>query len=271
MIKLIAIDLDGTLLYKNMTITLENLEAIKEAQDKGIKVVVATGRPFLFTRPYMEILNFDTPYIMYNGGSIIYGDGTVLKETIMPQSQIMAAVELCEQHNTSYMLYGNDTVYYKPSKRVEFLKEMSLQMEEHLRAKFELITDYKTLIQEMDFGKVLIVEEDVEEYPVVYKRMQTLEETNDILQSSSFYIEIIPKGVSKAKALEVVASKYNIKQSEIMAIGDQENDVSMIKYAGIGVAMGNAIDEVKKQADYVTLTVKENGVAHAIKRFVLET
>ena len=271
MIKLIAIDLDGTLLTKNLEISKENLAAIKQARERGVHVVIATGRPMLFTKPYMKVLNLDTPYIMYNGGHIMNADQSTIESNFLTEDQVLETVSLLEQHNTAYMLYTDNTVFYKPCKRIEFLKEMAQHVEESLRAKFELVTDFKKVIKENKFNKVLIVEENKEQYPIVYERFMKLSGTYDILMSSSFYIEVIPKGTSKGTALEKVGKLLNVKQSEIMAIGDQENDVTMIEYAGIGIAMGNAIESVKKQADYVTLTNKENGVAHAIKRFVLET
>ena len=267
MIKLIAIDLDGTLLQKNLEISPENLQSIKDAVQKGIHVVIATGRPLLFTKPYMKTLNLTTPYIMYNGGQILLHDQNTLESSMLTKKQVLDTVSLLEEHNTAYMLYTDDTVYYKPCKRIEFLKEMSYKVEENLRAKFVLVEDYKSIIKDNDFNKVLVVEENKELYPIVYKRLQEITDQFDILMSSSFYIEVIPKGISKGSALKKVAELLNVKQGEIMAIGDQENDVSMIEYAGLGVAMGNANETLKSIADYISLTNSENGVSHAIKRF----
>ncbi len=185
MIKLIAIDLDGTLLNKNIEISKENLDAINEAKDKGIHIVIATGRPLLFTKPYMKSLNLKTPYIMYNGGMIMASDLEVIESASLTKKQVLDTVSILEEHNTSYMLYTDDTVYYKPSKRIEFLKKMSLHVEESLRAKFQLVTDYEAVIEENDFNKVLVVEEDLELYPVVYKRLSKLKDEFDILMSSS--------------------------------------------------------------------------------------
>lgn len=267
MIKLIAIDLDGTLLNNNMEISEENKKAILEAKSKGVKVVICTGRPYVFTKMYIHLLQLDTPTIMFNGGVIKYQDFN--KETFLRKDQVFQTVSLLHQKSVSYMLYTEDTVYYIPSKRVTYLKKMSLHVPEDIRAKFVEITDYQSLVQEHDFHKVLIVEQDEEKYPILYDYLKETLKDCDIVQSSSFYIEVLPKGISKGNALQMVSDYYGIQAEDIMAIGDQENDRSMVQFAGIGVAMENANQSLKEVADYITDSNESDGVSKAIKKYVL--
>lgn len=266
MIKLIAIDLDGTLLDSDMTISKENQEAIKYATNKGVKVMICTGRPYIFTTLYKEMLDLDTPLVSFNGGQIKHKEFN--EQTFLSQSQIEKAMALLEEYNIGYMLTTETTMYHTPSKRAEYLKEMSKKIPEHLRAKFELVTDYKSLIHRHQFHKVLIVEQDASKYQGVYNLVKEAMTECDVVASSSFYVEILPKGISKGNALQKVANFYGINQEETMAIGDQENDVTMIRYAGIGIAMGNAKENIKAIADDITDTNINNGVAKAIRKYV---
>lgn len=272
MIKLIAIDLDGTTLNKDMRISDENLTAIHKALKMDIKVIIATGRPKVFTTLYKDMFNTNLPFIMYNGGEIydFYKDESLYDQLLKP-TIIEETLDMLEQHNTAYMLYGEKNVYYKPCPRVEFLKSFASSIPLEHRATFVEIIDYKDILEIEPFHKVLIVEQNEEIYRDVHKRVINLRINADIVRSSSFYIEVIPKGVSKGNAVKKLAELYSINQSEVMTIGDQENDISMIKYAGIGVAMCNATEGVKEVADYVTLSNIENGVAYAINKFALNT
>ena len=268
MIKLITIDLDGTLLNNEMEVSVQNLEALQYAKEKGVHVAIATGRPLVFTKAYMKQLGLDT-YILYNGAQIIHKNQDLVPSTYLSKDIIKTTINAIEKLHSSYMLHGQDTVFYTPSKRVEYLKMMSQKIKEkNLRPKFEIVEDLDLILEEHDFNKVLVVEQDPEKYNVVHRYLTETLSNVEITRSSSFYIEVLPKGIAKGNAVKILAEHLGIKQEDIMAIGDQENDLSMITYAGIGVAMGNATDLVKNTANYVTFTNNENGVSKAIKNFL---
>ncbi len=270
MIKLIASDLDGTLLNKDMEISKENLEAIKKAQALGVKFVVATGRPYVFTKVFQQVLQLDTPYLMFNGGLVRkLSSDEVLSSSYLSKDVVLKTLTLLEETKTPYMVYQDNEVFYKPCNRVSYLMKMGEQFEEKYRAKFTLASNFHELANKYDMNKVLVVEEDKEKYEIIYKKLKEIQNDFDIVRSSSFYIEVIPKGVNKSMGLQKIAEYYNISPNEIMALGDQENDVEMISYAKYGIAMENAIDKVKEVAYDVTLKNTENGVAHAINKYVI--
>lgn len=270
MIKLVAIDLDGTLLNKQMEISKENLEAIKKAQELGIKIVIATGRPYVFTKVFNEILHLDTPYIMFNGAMVrnletndIISNHTLSKETVLK------TLTLLEDTSTPYMVYSDDVVYYKPCDRVSYLMKMSKKIREEIRASFVEVEDFHELANTHDFNKILVVEQDKTKYEKIHASLSNIKDNFDICRSSSFYIEVIPPGISKKEGIKTLSEYYNISPNEIMALGDQENDVEMISYVKYGIAMGNAIEQVKEVSYDVTLSNEESGVSHTIKKYIL--
>lgn len=270
MIKLVAIDLDGTLLNKDMEISNTNKEALNALIKNNIKIVIATGRPDLFVKQFVEELNLDTPYILFNGGLVKnFQTNEILVRTLLDKKIILKTLHLLEENNTAYMLYGESEVFYKECNRVDYLMKMSQKVDEKHRAKFTYIKDYHQIVEHNEFNKVLVIEEDKEKYEIIYQKLQNIKTDFDIVRSTSFYIEIIPKGVSKKEGIKAVSEYYNISKDEIMALGDQENDLEMIKYVTYGIAMGNAIDKIKEQAYDVTLENTENGVAYAINKHIL--
>jgi Cof subfamily protein (haloacid dehalogenase superfamily) len=118
-------------------------------------------------------------------------------------------------------------------------------------------------------NKVLVIQEDKEEYEISYRKLLAIKDDFDIVRSSSFYIEIIPKGINKRYGLQKIAEHFHISPNEILALGDQENDVEMISYVKYGIAMENAIQKLKDIAYDVTTKNTEDGVAHAINKYVI--
>lgn len=268
MIKLIAIDMDGTLLNQRKQLLEETKLYFKDFHKKGIEtlLVLCTGRPESGIRPYLKDLGYleENHYIISQNGANIYEslNGKRVMDAFLDSEEIQKWIELGKKHGVSVMGAGVDYYYSfdeEPTEWMEFdvkivngsLKRIS--KEESLSTKF-----YKLLLlgdgeQVNEFEKV-IPEEWRNEFYVV--------------RSQKYLIEVLTKGVNKAFGLEKLANKLGIQPSEISAIGDAANDIEMLEYAGLAIAMGNASEEVKAIADIVTDTNENNGVIKAIDKLI---
>ncbi|WP_078593405.1 Cof-type HAD-IIB family hydrolase [Evansella clarkii] len=240
-IKLIALDMDGTLLNNEHEISEENRKAIFEAEEKGVTVVLSTGRTLATCRDYAQALGLSSYLVTSNGSEIYNESGEIVERNLLETEYIQMMVELTEKHPTKFWAAAVEDV---------FLNKMP-----------ENISDYNWI----KFG--FDVEDDRvrEEIYNVLSQKGSLEISN----SSPTNLEINALGINKAKALKRVCELLGISMENVIAMGDSLNDIAMIEEAGIGVAMGNAQEMVKKTADYVTGTNLEDGVAKAIRKFVL--
>ena len=241
-IKLIALDMDGTLLNQYDEVSEENRKAILEAENKGVHVVLSTGRAYATCSEYAKSLKLSSYLITVNGSEIYNEQGKLIEQNIVDTELIQWMWDLSQSHKTHFWAVSCDHVY-----RGEMPED---------------ITGSKWL----KFGF------DSEDDQVREEILRQLKENGklEISNSSPTNIEVNAIGVNKAKAIEVVCEKLGITMDEVMAVGDSLNDIAMIKSAGFGVAMGNAQEVVKETADWVTATNIEHGVAKAIHKWVLE-
>lgn len=272
--KLICIDMDGTLLNDEKTINEENLVAIKKAHDKGVRIAVCTGRLFTSAKYFGDVIGVKAPIIASNGAyirekdeeRIIYKLELGVKNSIKIQD-IVGKYKLRVYYNTadSVIAANGFPKNYAYAKMNEKLKE---------DFKIGLIDSkdiYKTIEEKgSEILKCICISEDGLD---TYKAKKELLDLNEfeVVSSGEDNIEIMHKGNSKGRAVKELAEIFGISREEVMCIGDNENDLSMIEYAGIGVAMGNGSELVKKAADYITDTNNNSGVAKAIEKFVLST
>ncbi|WP_270354546.1 Cof-type HAD-IIB family hydrolase [Bacillus velezensis] len=240
-IKLIAIDMDGTLLNDEQLIPEENRRAIKEVEAKGIHVVISTGRTLMTCRELAESLELSSFLITANGSEIWDSNFELVERKLLHTDHIQKLWDLRNKHNTNFWASTVDRVW-----RGEFP---------------ETITDHQWL----KFGFEI---EDDEVRNEVLKELKEYKEL-EITNSSPINIEVNALGINKAAALAKVSEKLGFTMENVMAMGDSLNDIAMIEKAGVGVAMGNAQDIVKETADWVTDVNTENGVAKAIRHWVL--
>lgn len=241
-IKLIALDMDGTLLEDNHDVSEPTKEAIKQALAKGIHVVLSTGRSLATCYPYAEALNLPSYLITANGGEIYTADQELLEQHLLPTEIIESMWNLGKDTGVDMWMIATDGVYRNDS--------VPENLKDHSWLKFGCNT---TDQNKLDF----MIKE--------LSHMKGLELTNSLPTN----IEANPAGVSKAAALHFVCGRIGITMEEVMAVGDSLNDIKMIQESGVGVAMGNAQEAIKNVADFVTDTNNDNGVAKAIKRFAL--
>lgn len=246
-IKLIALDMDGTLLNEMQEISSENAEWIQKALDADIMVCFATGRGFQSALPYAEQLKLDMPMITVNGGEIWRRPHVLHKRSLMPAATIRKLHEVALRHEeTWFWAYAVEGI---------FNKERWIEPADSYDSQHWLKFGYFT--------------EDTEMLERIYKEVSSwggMEITN----SSPSNWELNPEGVTKASALRELCGVLGIDMSQVAAMGDSLNDIAMIREAGLGVAMGNAQDVVKDAADAVTVTNNEHAVAHLIRDYVLK-
>ncbi|MBW4827211.1 MAG: Cof-type HAD-IIB family hydrolase [Clostridiaceae bacterium] len=270
--KLIAIDMDGTLLNSKNEISKKNKDVIKKVTDKGVKVVLSTGRIFPSALHYAKSLEIETPIISCNGAYVVEHDKlNIIYEKPISVEVSKEVINLAEKKGIYYHFYDDTTFfarrfsetvnnYYKLNEKIDKKERIDIRIIDN---PIEIIDSERPLVY-----KFVFVEDDREKLLEFRKEAIKID---GIEVASSWWnnVEIMNKGVSKGRALIELCNVLNIDKSEVVAIGDNENDIPMLKIAGLSVAMGNGEEEVKKIADVVTKTNDESGVGEAIEKFVL--
>lgn len=269
MIKMVVSDMDGTLLNSDLEISQENLKAIEAIREKGIRFCVATGRPEQLIKEYIEPLRMTDPMIMYNGSVIGHPfQDEKLYELKLEKEDIKAIIEYCEENDIIYMPYTKNKLISKPNYRVDFFEERNKKLDDKNKCIFEDIRDIDQIVNGNDINKILLIENNVDKFNEVKSFVSNYPQF-EIATSQKGFIDINPKGASKGNALKVLADHFGYTLDEIVVFGDQDNDVSMLKVAGIGVAMANASENAKKVANDSTLSNNESGVAYWINKNLL--
>ena len=268
MIKLVAIDLDGTLLNREHGISDENKEAIKKAKEQGVKVVLCTGRPLLGMISYLEELNLreSGDYgITYNGGLVQRTNtGEVLSKKTLTKSETEEIFELSKMINVPCNFIDLEKIYEPPyPKGRDSLYPTVMTALPYVPIAMEEVPEDISINKTVFCYAQTALDEAIKNIPDYFYEKYT------IMKSRPILLELMPKSVDKGRGIAVLADLLGFKASEVMALGDEANDAAMIEYAGMGVAMGNATDEIKSMAQYITKTNEEHGVAHAIEKFVL--
>lgn len=280
MVKLIAVDLDGTLLNEDKKISKRNLEAIKYAQANGIEVVIATGRSHFDVNEIFKDTNIKTWIISANGATIHQPNGELYHSVSINLQEAKEILEWIEKEKYYYEVSSNDYIYTPEYGRQHLLFEMEqlhranpdLSLDEMKKAAdnqygqsgFSFIKSYKDLLSmNVDFFNILAYSFDKEK---LAKGMENFKKYQDlsVVKSDKNNFEIQHREVSKGNALMILANKLNINLSQTAAVGDNFNDLSMLKIAGKSAAMGNAHPDIQKCCHEVTLTNHADGVAHFI-------
>ncbi|WP_077213569.1 Cof-type HAD-IIB family hydrolase [Bacillus dakarensis] len=240
-IKLIALDMDGTLLDNKHEISSENKEAIMLAQEKGVHVVLSTGRSFRTSRDIAKELELTSYLVTVNGSEIWNCEEELIDRKLLEPELIEWMWDLSQQHKTNFWATSCNRVWHG---------EIPKRIRDHEWLKFGFHVD--------DDSTRMMIEQEL-------KSNGRIEVSN----SSPKNIEANCLGVNKAEGLKKVCSLVGITMEQVMACGDSLNDLAMVKESGLGVAMENAQDELKRSADWITLSNKDSGVAHAIHKWVL--
>lgn len=269
MIKLVAIDLDGTLLNSHKEISQKNKDVLAQAKAAGVKIVLCTGRPLAAIEVYLETLDLrdNGDYsITFNGGLVQKNDtGEIIEKALMPLEDIHDLYQLAAELNVPLDILSDGLVLQLPTS----LENRSLYSQLNNLLTFEA-AELQHLTADKIYNKAVVaIDEDYLDEQIS-KIPATFYDRYEIIKTRSNLLEFMPKGITKAYGISLLARDLDIKQEEIMTIGDEENDLPMIEYAGLGVAMENAVASVKALADVITATNDNDGVAQAVEKFVLE-
>lgn len=262
-VKLIAIDLDGTLLDSNHQLPARNREAIQRAVDAGIHVVIATGRPRWSGYSFAQELNLQTPGVYLQGLNIHAPDGTLLHERLMEPETARRVLEYALANGLSVMAYNRERVITRES------NILTAQMQKYGETVPHFEPDMLSVPGRHPISKFVFVDDPARAEEIRRGLIGVVRESASVFLSQPNLIEVLPPGASKGGGLKMVLDDMGILAANVLAIGDGENDIEMIELAGIGVAMGNATPHLKAVADYITGTNDEAGVAQAIERFAL--
>lgn len=266
MYKLIAIDMDGTLLREDKTISKETLRAIDRAKAKGVKIVLSSGRPIDGIRRYLEELDLmrDGDYAIAFNGALIQATKTneILAKTLMKLEDVSYLYDLSKKLKVNIHILTENTCLtpkWNPYSQIEKdINDIPLE-----------VIDFNNLPYDTSIVKIMMVDDPKVLTETINKLPKEVYEKYSVLRSSPYFLEFLDKKVNKGYGVALLANKLGIRSDEVICIGDAGNDIHMLQFAGLGVAMGNAYPEVKKAADYITLSNEEDGVAHVIDKFVL--
>ncbi len=265
--KMIVLDLDGTLTNRDKVITPRTKQSLMEAQKRGIKVVLASGRPTYGVMPLAQELDLETygGYILSFNGGIIMDCRTreLIFKKELPVEANRRVVELARKEQVDILTYQGaqivtnnpDNPYAKLESRINHLK---LKQVDDLAGYLDFVVPKFIMLDDEDY--LALVEARVK---------AALGKNFSVYRSDPFFLEILPRGIDKAQSLAQLLKLLGMEREEMIACGDGYNDLSMIEFAGLGVAMENAVRPVRNAADYVTLSNNDDGVAHVVEKFCL--
>ena len=273
--KLICVDMDGTLLNSKHKISEISQSTLRKARDMGIHVVISTGRTYVDAAAYSDLIGLNSPIIACTGAIIKEKhDDNVIHKSVIEEELCKHLLKIFEKHNVKPIFNSVHKIYCGDLKLkigIEYLKIRGFM---NKNVKLDYIKNEEKWVdifkQEKDnIIKCEIINTNKEKIHNLRKELENVSGI-EITSSSNHNIEITKKGASKGKAIEILANYYNIKKEEIIAIGDSDNDMSAIEFAGMGVAMGNANEKLKKKSNFVTDSNDNDGVAKVIEKLILK-
>ncbi len=267
-IKLIAIDMGGTLLNPQHEITAGVKAAITAAKKRGIKIVLASGRPWIGMERYLMELDLQEKgqyAIACNGAQVHRAEGgELISEITLNYDDYRYFEALSRELGVHFQAMGRSAIYTANKDISEYTIQESYVTGIDLR-----YCSVDEMDPQMHFLKLMMVDKPALLDVAIARLPQELRSAYTVEKSALHYLEIIHKQVSKGYGVSKLAELLNLQPEEVMAIGDQENDIAMLEYSGTGVAMGNAVDSVKMVSQFITRTNMEDGVAYAIEKFAL--
>lgn len=290
MYKIVAVDLDGTLLNSYGEVSLETRKILNAVKEKGVEVVLASGRTISSVENLATDLN-TSRYIISGNGAILYDiqEKQVLHNRFLNKNQVLDIIRICEENSIFYNVYAeNEIITPNLNYNVLFYHKENVNKEESKRTIINVVNNVEKYIEESDkneYLKVTICDETKFIFNSIIRKLRTYGDI-DVLDVSHmsrkkikvgtaevdveyFYTEITNKNVNKWTALEVLLEKLNISREEVMAIGDNVNDKEMVEEAGLGIVTGNSSPMMKEIADVVVADNNSDGVKEALEKYIL--
>lgn len=263
--KILALDIDGTLTTSDKIITKETKEAVIRLQENGIKVIIASGRSeygFRHIVDELEFVKFGSYVMSFNGGRIINcATGEIVYDNPLALTYLPEIYEIAVENNLGIIGYENDCLI--SGNGIDKYQEYDAWA---CKMKLKEVENFPVYFKK-PFNKCLLTGEPEHLREVLDNVRKRFEGRLNIFLSEEFFIEVLPDNVHKAAALESFIHKLGVDRKELICIGDGANDITMIEYAGMGVAMANSNPLLIDKADYITDSNDNNGVLKAIKRF----
>ncbi len=264
MIKLAAFDLDGTLMNGEQHISTRVRHALADARAQGVIVTLATGRMFAATVPFARDLQIDAPLLCYQGAWIQGLDDAQPRYRIsLPVPLTQEVLDLAESQAWHTVFYADGLIFLRETRYSDAFYAALLGDE------YMLVDSWNVVIHQHTPDKILFVA-DPEEIPAMGQRLNAQLGTRaEVVRSHARFVEVGPKNANKGTGLAWLTEQLGVPREAVMATGDQENDLAMVRWAGVGIAMGNADPLVKQAADWVAPSIEDDGAAVALERFVL--
>ncbi len=262
-IKLIVSDIDGTILNEKCECSLRVRSVLQKAIEKGVRVVLATGRMFMGADPVRESLGLETPVICYQGAMVRQGNN-ILYQNPVNHSLAREIINISRQEGFHLNLYNNDTLIVEDDNK-EYMKDYT----QGRFTTYKVVKSFDDVVLG-DVSKLLCITYNEDEIIRLNKILgEKFKGKLAVVRSHKYYLEFTDINATKGNAMNFLKDLWNIKTEEVFASGDQDNDYDLLKNAGVKVAMGNASEKLKTIADYICPTVHEDGLADAIERYVL--
>jgi hypothetical protein len=267
-IKLVAIDLDDTLLRSDLTISEHTVAVLRQVRDMGVAVTISTGRMFSSARPFAERLEFDVPLITY-GGALVKNaaSGEVLYNRPLEPEVARRVIRFARERKVQvnfYLLNGEDDELY-----AELTTSWGENYGRFSRVPFHRVPDLEALLEGGNPLKLMLIDDEPVADRCLLELRELLGEQVHLAKSKPRFLEVDHPEATKGRALQELATWLQVERSQVLAIGDSYNDIEMLEFAGLGIAVANAPPEVRRRAGHVTASNDEDGVAQALEQFVL--
>ncbi|GKU26219.1 Cof-type HAD-IIB family hydrolase [Clostridium folliculivorans] len=268
MYRLMAIDMDGTLLQNDKSLLDATRDSIKKAMDLGIKIVLTSGRPVQGIKNYLDKLglNGKDDYVIGLNGAVICRCSDY---SVVSSSAVLTGKDLKYIYTRTKELGAYVHAFTEKEDFVSELSKLSEAEEKRLNLKVRKVDFLKEINDNDEIHKVVLEEESDVLDRIMNEIPEDLKEEYSVIRTVGYMIEFMNKDCNKALGVESLAKYLGISREEIIAIGDADNDIEMLQYAGLGVAMGNAEDRIKALAKFVTKSNEEDGVSYVIEKFIL--
>ena len=260
MIQAVVLDLDGTLLNTEHEISSYNYEVIQQLKAQNIAIFLATGRSFNSMRPYYQQLKLNTPAICYNGAKIVYSDGTVT-EFPVAEEQVKKMIDLAHVRSIHMNIYQDEVWYVEDAKNEESQLYHQISGLTPVQRSFDTLPHYKST-------KVLYVSSHEVLLTLQAQLHEIFGQDIESTFSKPYFLEILQAGVHKGSTVKKVMQEYGIELKNVIAFGDQFNDMEMLQTVGIGIAMENAVPKLKEVAVDIAQPHNKSGVGVYLQRYL---
>ncbi len=277
--KLVALDIDGTTINSKGKLSKKTIDTVREVSSKGVPVCIVTGRNAKHAMPIVKKLNVKTPFIC-NDGAILYDpvDKKIIKQVFLNRDLIKEVTQIADEYNVymEFATYNNYTKYIKDEKLQKFsyggVPQNPAEKIKWLMAGQKVVDNLNKIYNMKAEVSQLIIGGEEEDIEAIHNKIKNIDLKGAIIRNDLWenYLFIVVDKAIKSEGVNILCDHYGITQEQVIAMGDQMNDIDMIINAGLGVAMDNAHEKIKANANYITKSNDEDGVAYALEKFILK-